>query len=499
MSKVVSTALFDITQHPSIPPAQRSPAYDIIKAFQLSALELGEIFDTWLKHESIAGSAFTLRHATCSWMVDHWDKVQSWIPRDYPRVTQKAKDTLDDPLGLTSVVLAWIAALAVIMTIVCIYLQRKRPVIRHAQIGFLWIILAGLFLVAAGNLISVAPPSNLTCATSTWLINLGYTLEVVPLIVKVAAIQRMVHAAKKARRIVVDMNHLYAAVAAISSLVVIFLLLWSILDLPGKDAIYTLSSDKTRNGETIVWVGEFCHSESNVWRYCAAVWHSLLLMAASVLAFTTRKIKTDFNENQSLSLMIYSHAIFVLLRILTYSLESGESGETDAVFYRSLIFSCDTLSTVGIYFVSKFLAKDDHSDIVDLRSSQLSQRTPSSRIGTSNAARRVYKRETAPIPSIMEVQNESGNDSGEDANAGGSSNSDPPTTPYKWTAALETPRDAESRIVLKSAGDSRDDEDDKGLEDRLTNFLSSQAMAGLRCRHCGKFASDERDRSNDHC
>ena len=493
----MSVSLFDITVHPSIPPAQRSPAYEIVKAFQLSALELGEIFDTWLKHDSDAGNAFTLRHATCEWMVDHWDRIKTWIPRGYPRVTKKAKDTIDEPLGLATVIVAWIAAVAVIVTIVCTYIQRERPVIRHAGVEFLWMILSGLFLVSAGSLISVAPPSTFSCTASTWLINLGYTLEVVPLIVKVAAVQRMVHAAKRARRVVIDMNQLYGAVVGISSLVVVFLVLWSILDIPSKAAIYTLSSEQTSSGETIVWVGEYCQSESDIWRYCAAVWHSLLLVAATVLAFSTRKIKTDFNENQSLSLLVYSHAIFVLLRVLTFSLEFGEGGETDAALYRSLIFSCDTLATIGIYFVSKFLSSDNaQSGVVDLRTSQLSQHTPTSTIGRHS--NRPMKRESAPygIPSIQEVHRESDSDDDDSGEEFGGDRQ----APVEWKAAPAGDSPAMTQSSGKSGLDSIDEEvEEDGLENRLTSYISSQTTSGLRCRHCGKFVSEDKDDSNEHC
>ena len=478
LQKVVSVSLFDITQHPSIQDAQQSPAYELIKTFSLTALEIGQLFDAWLNHPSSAGNGFTLRHSTCLWIVDNWDKVSDWIPRNYPRVTRGAEDMMEGPLGMTTIVLAILSTVAVLITAMMTYRQRERPVIRYAQIRFLYIVLTGLVLVSIGSLVSLATPSTATCVTSVWLINLGYTLEIVPLIVKVGAVQRLLHAARQARRVVLDMRALYAAVAGITSLMIVFLLLWSILDTPRSEALYTLSSDQTENGETIVWVRDFCTSDKNIWRYVAALWHALLLVAACVLAFSTRKIKTDFNENQALTLMVYSHVIFVLLRALTYTLDFGEGGETDAVLYRSLIFSADSLVTILIYFVSKFITKDEpNAGVVDLRTSQLSNAvitphgvrnaammnwTASSSASTSSdsghfrhSGHRRQRPESVVFPSIMECDDESS------------------------TSVCEVEK------TVPSANSTAKSCSPPASAD-LPDLPSYQIITGLRCRHCGK-------------
>ena len=264
------------------------------------------------------------------------------------------------------------------------------------------------------------------------------------------------------------------------------------LHAPSSSPLYTLSTELTENDETIVWVQEYCASDTDAWRYLASVWHSLLLIAASVLAFTTRKIKTDFNENQSLTLMIYSHAIFVLLRILTFSLEFGEGGETDAVLYRSMIFSCDTLSTIIIYFLSKFLFKKNNSGVVDLRTSQISQVVGSNDLSGGSSQKKTSKtsgqrkQESAVVPSIMECVHE---DSSSDGESGGDSDDEEKRRkPIAWKAASGA-----LSPTIKTAGNSTDNEDD-ALQNRLSNYMS-QSTAGLRCRHCGKTVADDLDSS----
>lgn len=135
LDKIVSTSLFEITQHPSIPVAQRSPAYELIKAFSVSTLQVGQLFETWLQRSSIGGTGFDLRYATCEWIVDSWDDINDWIPRSFPRVTQKANATMDDPLWLAAMVLGGVAAVATLVSVALTYQQRNRPVIRHAQVS----------------------------------------------------------------------------------------------------------------------------------------------------------------------------------------------------------------------------------------------------------------------------------------------------------------------------------------------------------------------------
>ena len=363
--KAYSSNLFDITKGEDIPEAQQNPAYDLFKAFSLTSLELGNFYDRWLKRGS--NPSFDLRYATCEWMVENWDLMETFIPRDFPRVPQENTYGFDDGLYTAAVVLASLATLCVIATCAWTHLRRDIPAVKNAQIGFLWTLLIGLVLVAAGAVSSFLSPSKVTCTLTPWFVNLGYTMELIPLIVKVAAIQKLMQAAKHMRRVNLDMRYLYGVVVGVCVVVIVFLVLWTVLDSPHKALHSALSTDQTNAGETIIFMTPYCTSDTNLWRYLAAVWHSILLVSATVLAFQTRKLKTDFGETETLGIMVYSHVVFIALRLLTYLVED-ESNAADASLYRSMIFSCSILSSVGIYFVPKFLHKEGDKGIYDLRS-----------------------------------------------------------------------------------------------------------------------------------
>ena len=63
---------------------------------------------------------------------------------------------------------------------------------------------------------------------------------------------------------------------------------------------------------------------------------------------------------------MYSHFVFVALRLLTYTIQDDDN-EANAALYRSMIYSCNILSSIGIYFVPKFLHKEGDKGLFDLR------------------------------------------------------------------------------------------------------------------------------------
>jgi 7 transmembrane sweet-taste receptor of 3 GCPR len=320
--------------------AIRSPAYEALELFQMTELQLGQIFD-YQREEP------TPRHAVCRWIVQNMETFKTFVPRSYPRLLRDESKSRD-PLVSTALVLAIVATAAVACTIYAVVRCRHLRAIRLAQIEFLYFLLAGLLLVAGGSVMVAAGGK---CVVVIWFINFGYTLELVPLIVKVAAVNQLLGAARQFRRVVISRKSLFSAVFGISFCVFFFLILWTILDPPQQKPEYTLNMDDvTQDGHTVVDVSYYCSSDNLVWDYLAVGWNTLLLLCATVLAFQTRTLQKDFNESQTLAFLIYSHFIFVVLRLIIVWLQVTSNG------LRSLIFSIDTLATILIYFVPKFSA-----------------------------------------------------------------------------------------------------------------------------------------------
>jgi hypothetical protein len=181
-------------------------------------------------------------------------------------------------------------------------------------------------------------------------------LELVPLIVKMAAFYRLMRAAKKMRHVHLTMSSLFGAVIVLTFVVVIFLTVWSIFDPPRIEAEYQVTGEKNDSNEVVVARYYYCISESLAWSYAAVGWHLVLLLTATVQAVQTRLIRKQINESQTLAIMIYSHFVFVILRLIALLLV-GTVQVTDLMLVTSLIFSLDAIATINIYFVPKFLAK----------------------------------------------------------------------------------------------------------------------------------------------
>jgi len=343
VQKVIASNLWNS----SIDDGTQSPGYETLSRFAFSELQINEIFQYWLERDDP-------REAVCQWVVDNTDFVNDLIPNTYPRVLQEGKAI--NTLTVVAIVMASISILVVVSLTLFVYQQRENTILIFAQIDFLYMLLFGLLAIAIGAILFAIPPTDASCMASVWFINLGYTLELVPLIVKVAAINRLMYAAKRMRRVSVQKKFLGGAVFSIMCLVTVALSLWTGLDPRLEKTEYQLTTmDVGENGETVVFAKHFCGSESPIYKYMFVAWTTILLLCATVLAFQMRHIREDFNESLTLAIMIYSHFLFIILRVIVLFLWNALD-KSNLQSWESLIYSFDVGVTVLIYFVPKVVA-----------------------------------------------------------------------------------------------------------------------------------------------
>lgn len=150
------------------------------------------------------------------------------------------------------------------------------------QNKFLALLLSDLTLVATDALFVTAPTSNVTCIASIWFKNVGYTLELVPLLVEIAAIDQIVSAAAQLKRVTLNCANLFRVVVF---LVVVVVLVWTIFDPPRKGTSLKVSDEISDHGEYIVWQSYSCETRSRAGEFWSVAWHGLWLLCATVLAF----------------------------------------------------------------------------------------------------------------------------------------------------------------------------------------------------------------------
>lgn len=331
------------------PLALQSPAYTALSNFRFSELQLGEVYSLWNER----GDA---RESICEWVSHNMDFVQSFVPRTYPRIP--VQQDPKGPLLYASVILGAIVTGMILCTLIMVGRHKTKPAIQTAQIEFLQLLLLGALFISLGSIVIGAPATTASCITEIWLVNVGYTLALVPLIVKVAGVNHVIGMGRKMQRVRIKRDFLFWSVVVISILAAIYVAIWTALDPPQAEPEYELSDSVTEEGNTIVWTVAVCKSESAVWSYAAVSWNAFLLFCASIEAIKMRKVEVEgFCETPTLALLVYSNAFFVLLRVITYMLSSQVS-EFTLARCRSLIYSADTAATIVIYFVPKFLAQD---------------------------------------------------------------------------------------------------------------------------------------------
>jgi hypothetical protein len=349
LEKYISGGLFPAIYDSSIPEALRNPGHSVLDQFSITALQLNEIFD-------LSREKGSMREAVCEWASENMEYLNTLVPRAYPRVQLEKEH--HSGLLIAATIMGGLSMFLVMVTGWKVHSRRNKRAMRLAQLEFLWILLAGLFFISVGAIVQGVNPTNAACVASRWLVNIGYTMELVPLIIKVGAINLLMNSAKSFRRVTVTRKNLFGAVAAVGFIVVTYLIVWTVLDPPQRVPEYRLTEGVTADGETVVDKTYYCSSDSDLWGYIAVGWNSVLLLCATVLAFQTRKIQKDFNESQTLAIMIYSHFVFLVMRIVTFAL-SGDISDSILNQVQSILFSVDTMVTLAVYFVPKLTWKED--------------------------------------------------------------------------------------------------------------------------------------------
>ena len=347
--KLIASNLFE--SNLDIAEALQSPAYEVISDFQISDLQINEIFDHWYERGTDRWN-YDPREAVCQWTAQNLDELMRFVPRTYPRTIRAMGYA--QPVLYVAIALGIFACLSVVSTAMAVYKLRKTPVMQTGQVEFMMMLLLGLLLVAIASILVAINPTPMTCVILSWLVCMGYTLELAPLIVKVSAIIKLMKASRRLRRMHISRRQLFKQVAVIIFLVSVFLTCWTIIDPNTKEEQYSLTDAVNEEGGTVVQHCYFCGSTNDLWRYAAMAWQVILLLCATVLAVQSRTMRSEFNETQSLAFMVYSHSVFVVFRAVLMIWEDKLQASMLAAFL-SYIYSIDTMLALGSYFLPKFL------------------------------------------------------------------------------------------------------------------------------------------------
>ncbi|KAL3927658.1 MAG: hypothetical protein SGBAC_012995 [Bacillariaceae sp.] len=342
--KVIARSLRDTTL--AATTVDQSPAYNFIQNFNMDQLEINEM----LGHFVAKGrNGYAARDAVCSWVANNTDYLKSLLPPNHPKVYRSRED-YQQSVTIAAYVLGFITLAFIVVCFAVSYKKRKAAVFVYSQVRFIFVMLFGLFLVAIGAILNGIEPNSTLCMVRVWLVSLGYTFELVPLIVKVTALNHLMRASKRMRRVKIKARQLYSSLLALSGIVTVYLIVWTAVDPSQATEVRKLEDDR------ITVTSHFgCRSSSSYWNVSYLLWESILIIWCSVLAFQSRKAQAEFNESKSLGIMIYSHFIFLALRVIV-SLVFDDDAYTSSLA-TSYLLSMDIVVALMVYLVPKMVVQ----------------------------------------------------------------------------------------------------------------------------------------------
>ncbi|KAL3931689.1 MAG: hypothetical protein SGBAC_011192, partial [Bacillariaceae sp.] len=294
--KAIAISLRDSTL--ALSAGEQSPAYAFIQNFNIDQLQITEMLS---RYGARGRTGYAAREAVCSWVANNTGYLQSLIPPNHPKIFQP-RDDYDNTVRIAAYSVGFVALVYTLLFTAITFRKRKAPVFVYAQVQIIFVVLFGLLVVAVGAILYGMEPEDMVCSSRVWLVSLGYTLKLVPLIVKVTALNHLMKASQQMRRVNINPSQLYPSVMMLASLLGMYLIIWTIIDPAKPTEIRQLEADSiTVTSHTA------CRSESQYWETVYYIWEGMLALWASVLAFQTRTAQAEFNESKSLGMMSYSH------------------------------------------------------------------------------------------------------------------------------------------------------------------------------------------------
>ncbi|CAJ1968193.1 unnamed protein product [Cylindrotheca closterium] len=341
--KAIAISLRDSTL--ALPPAEQSPAYSFIQNFNIDQLHINEM----LSHYGAGGrTGYAAREAVCTWIANNTEYLQRLMPPNHPKVFQ-SRDEHEEIATILAYSLGFVALVYILLSTTITFRKRKTAVFVYAQAQFVFVILFGLLLVAVGAILHGMEPDDVICCSRIGLVSLGYTFQLVALIVKVTALNGSMKASQQRRRVKINPSQLYTSVMILSLLLGFYLIIWMAVDPPKSTEIWTQEPD------SITVTSHFgCRSESQYWHTAYIVWEGMLVLWASAVAFQTRHIEGEFNESTSLGMMSYSHFVFLMIRVMVSVVFEGEDHTRSLA--TSVLLSVDIIAAITIYLVPKMVS-----------------------------------------------------------------------------------------------------------------------------------------------
>mmetsp|Transcript_25346 Transcript_25346/g.37548 ORF Transcript_25346/g.37548 Transcript_25346/m.37548 type:complete len:492 (-) Transcript_25346:279-1754(-) len=336
--------------------ALRSPAYDFLDKFTFPPYALPTIFQQWIRlmgeNGMVYDNGYAARESVCEFVYDNYEKLMRRNPRGFPR---EKKTENYSSLSYTGYVLGSIALVVAIAAAICLYIWRDHKVIKNSQLDVLIAMIAGyIFAGLAAVLHAVGETSDSVCTLQEWTLRLFYCLEFVPIMAKISSINKLGREARLFRKVKIDPNLFKKYLATSIGVVVAYLIIWTAVDMPREIDDIKIIEEEAKTTVVAFYAG--CASSSQVWGVVALAFEGFILLGASVLAYQSRGIIERMDEGRWLAFLVYSHTMFLIVRIaIKVLVATGTIMASMSTKIIAIVVALETIAAILVYFLPKFV------------------------------------------------------------------------------------------------------------------------------------------------
>ena len=192
---------------------------------------------------------------------------------------------------------------------VLVWYHHAHPVIRSASPLFLLLSILGVALLFGSAFVLVVSASAVSCSAFSWLLNVGLQLCFAPLFAKTYRIYR-IFGRRKLSVVQLSNRRLLVLVALMLAVEAVLMAAWqAVAPLAPLVVQQTSSTQRNEAGNAIVSQYVQCGvpaGQSMSLFAVVCVEKGLLFVFGALMAFSTRKVNSTFNESQGISLSIYN-------------------------------------------------------------------------------------------------------------------------------------------------------------------------------------------------
>ena len=224
------------------------------------------------------------------------------------------------PWTLSSGIASFVYALSAMGVIGCLVLcglmweYRTHPIVRSASPLFLLLSVVGVAFIFGSGFALVSNVTTVSCSTFSWLLNFGLLLSFAPLFAKTWRIYR-IFGRKKLSVVAISNRKLLSMVVVLVAVELLLMAIWQAVGelqpiasnvTTSSQVVLSVSTDTTRLiVDQYVQCGVPAGASKTMF-IIVVLEKGCMFVFGALMAFTTRKVKSTFNESSGITLAIYN-------------------------------------------------------------------------------------------------------------------------------------------------------------------------------------------------